>query len=109
MLLPSQRTTLAQSRAAQDFRRRRVPGLLLFVRQESTVGLREGAESRARAFGGRVAHVLGNNIRPVALPVEDHEEDHVAAPATFGAIQHVHLHYSQVFMEALTNDLGAAV
>jgi hypothetical protein len=107
MLLPGQRTTLVQTRTAQDFRRRRDPGLLLFVCQESTESLREGAESPARAPGGRVAHAFRNNVRPLALPVADHKENHVAAPATFGDIQHVHLLNSQAFIAALTDRLGA--
>jgi hypothetical protein len=38
MLLPGQRTTLAKSAPAQDFRRRNDPGLLLFGGQESAEG-----------------------------------------------------------------------
>jgi hypothetical protein len=44
MLLSGQRTTLAQSRAAQNFRRRRDPGLLRFVRQESTLQQQKAAK-----------------------------------------------------------------
>jgi hypothetical protein len=44
---------------------------------------------------------------PLALPVADHKKDHVAAPATFGDIEHVHLHKSQAFIAALTDCFGA--
>jgi hypothetical protein len=109
MLLPGQRTPLTQSPATQDVRRRRGPGFPLLVRQDSTVGLGECAESFAGASGGGIAHVLGNDVRALALPVPDHEEDDVAAPATFRAIQNVHLHNSQVFIAALTDRLGVPV
>src|SRR5208282_3711026 len=84
MLLAGQRAALGQAWVAEDFRRRKVPGLLLLFRQESTKGLREGAENAAHASGGRIAHVFGNDVRALALLVADHEEDDVAAPATFG-------------------------
>jgi hypothetical protein len=48
-------------------------------------------------------------FRPLALLVADHEEDNVAAPATFGDVQHVHLLDSQAFIAALTDRLGAPV
>jgi hypothetical protein len=90
MLLASQRAALGQAWAAADFCRRKVPGLLLLLRQESTKGLREGAESPARASGGRIAHVFGNDIRALALPVPDHEEDDVVRAATLGHIKRCH-------------------
>jgi hypothetical protein len=63
MLLPGQRTTLAKSAPAQDFRRRNDPGLLLFGGQESAEGFRESAESPSGTSGGRIAFALGNSAR----------------------------------------------
>ena len=54
----------------------------------------EGTENPARASGRRVAHVFGGDGHALALPVADHEEDNVVAPATLGDTQHVRLHNS---------------